>query len=225
MSITQDELLDIEAKMITHICGDQPITLIGHSAGGLVALGLAAQLGKQVQQVVAINSVVWGDFTGIVSTAQWLVRNGLYPTFETLWNITLLNTPSMMFGLSFFVHQQPDFWVKNLSWDSCRYASSWYRQHSLADLTVFLKMLETSDIRPYIAELAIPVLIMVGEKDPVVPPEQSYWLLDNLPHAELRLLEQTGHIPQVETPVTFQRVLADWLSEQLSMPADEPKAQ
>jgi pimeloyl-ACP methyl ester carboxylesterase len=213
ISMTQEELLDIEAQAITHICGDQPITLIGHSAGGLVALGLAAQLGTQIKQVVAVNSVVWGDFTGIVGTAQWLVRHGMYPAFETLWNITLLNTPSMMLGLSFFVHQQPDFWTRDLSWDSCRLASTWYRQHSLADLTVFLKMLEASDIRPLIANLNTPTLVVVGEKDPVVPPEQSYWLVDHLPHAELRLLEETGHIPQVEAPTSFRQVLVDWLNE------------
>jgi pimeloyl-ACP methyl ester carboxylesterase len=217
-SLSQQELIELETTAIKHICGDAPVTLIGHSAGGLVALAVAAQLGQQVQRIITINSVIWGDFRGIVGLAQWLVRNNLFDTFKTLWNLTLLDSWTMMLGLSMFIHQQPRFWTNTFSWQSCQRAAEWYRKHSLEELTIFLHFLDTCDIRSLITDLQTPVLIIVGEKDPVIPPEQSYWLDDHLPNTALRILEQTGHIPQIETPITFQNVMLAWLEQTNTLP-------
>lgn len=212
-TLTQDELITMEAEAVAHICGDRPVTLIGHSAGGLVALGIAARLPHLVKRIVAINSVVWGDFTGIVGTAQWLLRNGLYNVFESLWNMTLMNTLTMMLGLSFFVYRQDAFWTNLRAWNICKDSSQWYPLHSLSDLSVLLDLLDQCDIRSLVSSLSVPLLVVTGDHDPVVPPEQSYWLADHIPRAELRVFEHTGHIPQLEAPVTFRRVIGDWLTQ------------
>lgn len=209
--ITQEELIDLETHAVKHICGDEPVTLIGHSAGGLAALGIAARLPQNVKRVICINSVVWSQFTGIVNSAQWLLRNGLYPYFESIWNFALQDTWTLMLGLSFFVHQQQAFWKSDLAWTICEETHSWYHLHSLSELVVFLNLLDNCDIRPIIANLDVPVLVVVGVEDPVLPAEQSFWLADNLPNVELRAFENTGHIPQVEAPVAFTQVLSDWL--------------
>jgi pimeloyl-ACP methyl ester carboxylesterase len=211
-SMTQEQLIDLEALAIEHICGNFPVTLIGHSAGGLVALGVAARLPHLIKRIVSLNSVVWGDFTGIVGTAQWLLRNGLYSVFESFWTLTLQNTLTMMAGLSFFVHQQDAFWTSQRTWNVCRDASQWYRLHSLPALAVLLDTLDTCDVRPLVSSLSLPVLVITGENDPVVPPEQSYWLIDHLPGSELRVFEHTGHIPQLEAPIAFGHVVRDWLT-------------
>ncbi len=209
--LTQEDLIDLEAHAIEHISQGRPVTLIGHSAGGLVSLGVANRMPHLVDSIISINSVVWGEFRGIVQTTLWLLRNGMYPAVETIWDLTLQDPWSLMNGLSFFVHRQDDFWNNNLAWRVCNEVHQWYHLHSLRDLCVFLHMLDTCDIRSLITTLPVPVLVVVGEHDPVLPPKQSYWLADNLPNVDLCIFERTGHIPQVEAPVTFERVISEWL--------------
>ena len=79
--LTQDQLLDLETNAIQHICPTGSITLIGHSTGGLVALGAAARLPNQVKRVISIDSVVWGPLTGLLGFAHFLLRHQLYPAF------------------------------------------------------------------------------------------------------------------------------------------------
>ncbi len=211
--LSQEQLIAMETAAVKHICGDQPVTIIGHSAGGLSALGIAKQLPYQVKRVVSINSVVWGQFTGIVKTALWMINNNLYSSFKSVWDFILEDPWNMMNGLSFFVHKQDAFWSNPIAWNVCRDVYAWYHLHSLHNLTVFLQMLGRCDIRSLINALSVPVLVIVGEKDPVVEPAQSYWLVDHLPNTTLRVFEETGHIPQIEAPVTFEHVVRDWLEQ------------
>src|SRR5512139_3014391 len=36
--LTQEQSIDLETAAVRHICGGRPVTLIGHSTGGLVSL-------------------------------------------------------------------------------------------------------------------------------------------------------------------------------------------
>jgi pimeloyl-ACP methyl ester carboxylesterase len=210
--LSQEQLIDLETYAVRQICGDGPVTLIGHSAGGLVSLCIAARLPHQVRRVVGINSVVWREFSGIVRSTQWLLRNGMYPTFENIWKLTLQDPWTLMNGLSFFVYRQDTFWKNDLAWRLCQDVHEWYQCHSLKNLAVFLEFLDTCDIRPVITSVDVPVLVMVGDRDPVLPPIQSFWLAEHLPHVDLRVFEQTGHIPQIEAPKAFTHVMLDWLT-------------
>ncbi len=212
-ALSQDTLIALEARAIEQMGGGRPVTLIGHSAGGLTALGVASHAPHLVRRIVAINSVVWGHFTGIVRSALWLRRHRLDPTLETLWNFTLREPWTLMNALSFFVYEQPAFWKNPLAWQLCRDVHRWYHLHSLHNLAVFLDMLGTCDIRPLLHATMpqIPVLVVVGERDPVLPPRQSFWLAANLPHAEMRLFEHTGHIPHIEAPRAFEQTVKAWL--------------
>jgi pimeloyl-ACP methyl ester carboxylesterase len=49
-------------------------------------------------------------------------------------------------------------------------------------------------------DLDVPVVIVVGEHDRVVPPRSSFELQRLLPHAELVSLAVTGHMPQFTRP-------------------------
>ena len=49
-------------------------------------------------------------------------------------------------------------------------------------------------------DLDLPVVIVVGEQDRVVPPRSSFELHRALPHSELMSLTATGHMPQFTRP-------------------------
>lgn len=210
--LSQEQLIELETGAIEHISqGHGPVTLIGHSAGGLVALGVAERRPDLVKQIVAINSVVWGEFIGIVRQAQWLLNTGQTRTLEALWNFVLDDPWRLMIGLSFFTYQQHTFLSNRLAWEVCFETFSWYHLHALQNLMILLDLLGVCDIRSLVPSVRVPVLVVAGENDPVLKPEQSYWLHEHLPNSELRVFERTGHIPQMEAPVAFHRVVSEWM--------------
>lgn len=211
--LTQDLLLDLETNAIRHISPIGSITLIGHSTGGLVALGVAARLPDQVKRVISIDGVVRGPLTGLLGLAHFLLRHHLYPAFWALWRYTQIAPITMVHGVAFYTHRQRAHWRNPVIWQLCRESHPWYRQQRLMSLAALLRMLEVCDIRPLIADLPMPVLAITGDRDPVVPREQAQWLAHHLPRANLRLFDRTGHAPQIEEADTCLRLMLDWLQE------------
>ena len=210
--LEQDMLLDLEARAVQEIGEGRPVTLIGHSAGGLAALAVAARLPRVVQRVVSINGVVWGPLTGLLGTAHWLLGHHLYPAFWALWAFTQIQPWSMMYGLSFYVHDKRSLWRNEAVWEACRQAHPLYRRQRLRNLAIMLNMLERCDIRPLIAGLEIPVLAITSAEDPIVPGEQAHWLGEHLPNAEVKVLERVGHAPQLEAADAWEETIMSWLA-------------
>ena len=60
-------------------------------------------------------------------------------------------------------------------------------------------------LAPRYPGLAVPVVVVVGDRDRMVPPRTSVRLHQLLPHSELVRLPDSGHMPQFTDP---QAVLA-----------------
>ena len=56
------------------------------------------------------------------------------------------------------------------------------------------------DLRSEIKQIRIPACILTGSADRMVPPSFSYFLQSNLKKAELQILRNLGHLPQLESP-------------------------
>lgn len=63
-----------------------------------------------------------------------------------------------------------------------------------------------------LSKLDIPVLLIHGREDKVIPMSRSLQLLDVIPHADLHLFSQCGHWSQVERAEDFNTVVASYLS-------------
>jgi pimeloyl-ACP methyl ester carboxylesterase len=60
-------------------------------------------------------------------------------------------------------------------------------------------------------ELEPPSLFVWGDEDPLVPPAFSRYVRDAVPSAKQVLLEQCGHVPQVEHPVDANALVHDFI--------------
>jgi pimeloyl-ACP methyl ester carboxylesterase len=59
--------------------------------------------------------------------------------------------------------------------------------------------------------ITAPTLVVAGNCDPIVPPEQSRLIASRVPNAELVLIRGAGHIPFMERANEYQRALGDWM--------------
>jgi pimeloyl-ACP methyl ester carboxylesterase len=59
----------------------------------------------------------------------------------------------------------------------------------------------------------LPILVITGDDDRIVPTEQSLRLADELPTAELAVLPQCGHVPHEECPNEFMQAVTEFLEK------------
>lgn len=69
-----------------------------------------------------------------------------------------------------------------------------------------------ADLRPHLAGIPVPVLVMGGRHDPVVDPESQQELAAQIPDASLVIVEDAAHLAPAERPGEVAEVLASWLA-------------
>lgn len=74
-----------------------------------------------------------------------------------------------------------------------------------------LELLAREDLRPSLAALDLPVLVLHGERDPICPPGAGRALAAAVPSARLVELRGAGHAPFLSRPGAFGDALASFL--------------
>jgi pimeloyl-[acyl-carrier protein] methyl ester esterase len=74
-----------------------------------------------------------------------------------------------------------------------------------------LEVLRTCDLRACLADLAVPVTAIAGERDTLVPAAASAALAAAVPHGRCTVIPGAGHVPFLSHPGAFVRALEDSL--------------
>lgn len=69
-------------------------------------------------------------------------------------------------------------------------------------------MRDRPDATPWLAELDVPALVIVGALDTLSPPAEAQAIADRLPRAELEVIADAGHLSNLEKPSAFTAALA-----------------
>jgi pimeloyl-ACP methyl ester carboxylesterase len=87
-----------------------------------------------------------------------------------------------------------------------------FRAGPTATALAFARLLR-DDARPLMRRLVMPVLLLWGEHDPVVPLDYGRQMQEAMPHAKLRVIEHAGHVPMWENAAAFNRELLAFLDD------------
>lgn len=85
-----------------------------------------------------------------------------------------------------------------------------YRKNALAD---GLAVLAGTDLREQLPDVRVPVHLIHGRDDAVMPLAAAQWLARGLPHARLEMLDACGHAPMVSQPEACARVIEEALRD------------
>ncbi len=64
-----------------------------------------------------------------------------------------------------------------------------------------------------LSDIRCPALVICGEDDGMVPPDNSRQLAEGIPDAKLELIAQCGHLPMLEQPDIVARLVTSFLDE------------
>jgi pimeloyl-ACP methyl ester carboxylesterase len=68
-----------------------------------------------------------------------------------------------------------------------------------------------ADSRPDLAQIACPTLVVVGDGDELIAPENSVEIADGIPGARLVTVAESGHLSTLERPAQVTASLTEWL--------------
>jgi 3-oxoadipate enol-lactonase len=67
------------------------------------------------------------------------------------------------------------------------------------------------DYLPLLKEIRVPTLVVVGREDAYTPLALAEQICEQIPGAKLAVIENAGHMPNLEQPDAFNRALGSWL--------------
>ncbi|WP_307865893.1 alpha/beta fold hydrolase [Streptomyces smyrnaeus] len=79
-------------------------------------------------------------------------------------------------------------------WQGAEGQAAFYRQYSQ------IKQADTVGYEPLLGEISIPVRLIWGREDRILPPQYAEWLHERIPHAELHWVDGAGHLLQEDAP-------------------------
>lgn len=74
-------------------------------------------------------------------------------------------------------------------------------------------MRDRPDSTEMLRDLHMPVLIIHGKDDQVIPPSEAEAMAKAIPHSDLHLIDKAGHLPNLEQPEEFNRIVAKFLAK------------
>jgi 3-oxoadipate enol-lactonase len=156
--------------------------LVGCSLGAIVALDIARRFQERVTSVVATSIPVIGEPSVLEYGRKYV--DDLFPKLET--------SLDRQHGAG-----QPG------------YARAVLLSNFAQDLAE--EPADHADATGKANEITRPVLIIAGDKDPVLSPSLALKLADRVPGASLGLVPHTGHLVHQEMPAVFNEFVLDHL--------------
>ena len=90
------------------------------------------------------------------------------------------------------------------------------RQQAVSLESDLKAMRDRPDSRAFLAEIAVPTLIVVGDSDVLTPPSASEEMAAAIPDSRLVTIPGAGHLTPMESPVAVARALGDFFGSALA---------
>jgi len=185
--------------------GVQHAFLVGNSAGGAVSVAFALKYPERVGGLILVDPALGGG-------------GGRFPA----WVLPLMATPQMRHVGPLLVRS-----IADSGNDTIRMA--WHDPSLVTDKTItgYRKPLQTNnwdralyeftiaprslDFNERFVELKMPVIVITGDDDRIIPTEDSVQASKNIPGSQLAILPGCGHVPHEECPVAFMDAVVKFL--------------
>jgi len=172
--------------------------IIGHSIGGMLAQDFALRFPERVRRLVLYATTP--SFGGRdPAFAESFLRERLAPldSGTTLAGLADATIPLM------FSDAAPPEAIAAATRAMAAVPEAAYR--------ATLRCLVTFNRRDDIARLAVPTLLLAGERDPLAPPRTMERMRGAIPDAQLVVLAGAGHLAHLEHPAAFNAAIRAFL--------------
>lgn len=188
------------SQMAQRILNEAPprFALAALSMGGYVAMQIMQQAPERVTKLALIDTMVRPDDEARIKARRDLLSLAQLGRFKGV-------TPQLLPKL---MHRR------------CIGTSVAYTVQAMAETIGkdgFIRqqqaIIERGDYRPVLETITVPTLIVVGENDEITPRIESEEIHRGIPHSQLVVLPDCGHLPPLEYPELTTQLLGEWLQD------------
>ena len=185
-------------------------SLVGNSMGGFIATEVAITDPERVDELTLVSAagVTWARARR--EPAAVIARMGRAATPVLLrFHMSGIRRQRLRKGYFQGVFFDPDSIRREMLWENVVPALNSPGYYDA------LTTLWGYDIRDRLEEIGVPTLIVWGRNDRVVPVPAAVSYKKRIgENAELVIFDRCGHVPQIERPVRFNRVLERFLARE-----------
>jgi 3-oxoadipate enol-lactonase len=195
------DTLAADVAGVLDACGIERATIVGHSLGGYVSLAFARMFSERVSRLALVSSRIDADTPEVARRRRALADRveseaSIEPVVDAYLGVltateTATDRPDLVNGLR-------------------RMLSGTRPAGAAAMLRGMAERNPSDDIA---GDLEIPVLVVAGAFDALVPLQQARAAADAFPRARLVVCEHSGHMPMLEEPGRVTASLQELLSE------------
>jgi pimeloyl-ACP methyl ester carboxylesterase len=206
---TQEAAVDQLVALLDEFDLDQ-VYLVGSSYGGTLAVRTALEHEERIAGMILVDAAVFVSET----MPEWLLESrqmeNVGPLMARMMGNNVPFYESCYADSAFFNGKRKEdtmILTKVENWDSSlwQYLKAWGG--------------ETYDFESRISSIDVPVLVISGSEDAIVPVEDSVKLDKLLPESKLEIINGAGHMPHEESPEKFIEIVRPWIDEVINSEA------
>ena len=198
---TVDEFIKVQRIHHVHI--------IGHSFGGWIALKLALKEKKYINKIVLVNSLGFSDYLPL--------KNRLLSIYiiAKIFSYTIMSPSKknmqkflkgVLHNVSALKNEFIDYFYENVKEPSTAHPFLFINR-----ISGLFKMKKELLLINELAKIHTPVLIVTGNKDPLLPLVKNYENFKLIPNAQIEIFLDTGHVPSIEESRKFNDLVIKFL--------------
>ena len=188
--------------------GIERFSLVGNSAGGLIAGVTALEYPDRVEKVALVAAA------GLGRRLSWPLRIISVPVLgELIYKPHLISKAAMVRRIFFRPPAILDEILPEMLRVRCLPHAPQVMLRSVRAGVNLLGLRREHHIVGRLRDLPVPLLAVWGEEDLVIPPVSAEEVQSALPNSTIHVLPECGHWPHMEKPEEFNRILTDFLSQ------------
>ena len=195
ITATMADYADDAAALLTHVGINGPVVVVGLSMGGYVAFEFHRRHPGRVRALGLIDTRSEADSPegakGRAEQARRVLAEGSHVMADG------------MIEKVFGPHVDPAL------------KQTWHRimaSTAPQGVAAALEAIRTrSDFTPTLSNIKVPTLIVVGEQDVITPPAGAKAMHAGIQGSALEIIPGSGHVPPLEQPAAFVRILRRFL--------------
>jgi len=206
--------IELYGRVVAEMCERlelAPAMLVGNSMGGFVAAEVAIRKPETVERLMLLASA--GVSQMDVAKRPVLAAGkavGLLATSNVAQMKMTARRPKLRHWVMSLVCRHPSAIKPDLMYEGLMKGANKPGFESA------LRACLDYDFRERLPDIGCPTIVVWGEKDMIIPVRDADTFVELIPGAEKLIFEDTGHVPMLERPRSFNDCLENFLHPQVS---------